>query len=102
MSVIGGIASIWGAPFGVAVALILKELIRTRMHALLRGAGGEHEVIAFGVLVVIIMLFLPDGLTVGAVEHIKQWRQRALRAQQTQRAQQTRRMQTVKEEEQGG
>jgi branched-chain amino acid transport system permease protein len=96
MSVIGGIASIWGAPFGVAVALTLKELIRTRMHTVLRGAGGEHEVIAFGVLVVIIMLFLPEGLTVGALSYIKQWRQRAQRAQPVQR------MQAVQEEEQGG
>ena len=84
MSVIGGIASIWGAPFGVAVALILKELIRTRMHAVLRGAGGEHEVIAFGVLVVAIMLFLPDGLTVGVIRHLKQWQQRRQRGQAVQ------------------
>jgi branched-chain amino acid transport system permease protein len=76
MSVIGGIASIWGAPFGVAVALILKELIRTRMHVLMRGAGGEHEVIAFGVLVVIIMLFLPQGFTVGVYNAFRRWRRR--------------------------
>jgi branched-chain amino acid transport system permease protein len=84
MSVIGGIASIWGAPFGVAVALILKELIRTRMHVLMRGAGGEHEVIAFGVLVVVIMLFLPEGLTVGVYDQIRQWRQRGQRRQRAQ------------------
>jgi branched-chain amino acid transport system permease protein len=76
MSVIGGIASIWGAPFGVAVTLILKELIRTRMHAILRGAGGEHEVIAFGVLIVVIMLFLPEGLTVGGLDLLRKLRHR--------------------------
>jgi branched-chain amino acid transport system permease protein len=74
MSVIGGIASIWGAPFGVAVALVLKELIRTRMHAILRGAGGEHKVIAFGLLVVIIMIFLPEGLTVGGINLFRKLR----------------------------
>lgn len=71
MSVVGGIASIWGAPFGVAMALILKELIRTRMHAILRGAGGEHEVIAFGVLIIIIMIFMPEGLTVGGINLVR-------------------------------
>jgi branched-chain amino acid transport system permease protein len=76
MSVVGGIASIWGAPFGVAVTLILKELIRTRMHAVLRGAGGEHEVIAFGVLIVVIMLFMPEGLTVGGIDLIRRLRRR--------------------------
>jgi branched-chain amino acid transport system permease protein len=76
MSVVGGIASIWGAPFGVAVTLILKELIRTRMHAILRGAGGEHEVIAFGVLIVVIMIFMPEGLTVGGLDLIRRLRDR--------------------------
>jgi branched-chain amino acid transport system permease protein len=76
MSVIGGIASIWGAPLGVAVALILKELIRTRMHAILRGAGGEHEVVAFGLLVVVIMIFMPQGLTVGVRDWVRKVRHR--------------------------
>jgi branched-chain amino acid transport system permease protein len=79
MSVVGGIASIWGAPFGVAVVLILKELIRTRMHDVLRGAGGEHEVIAFGILVVIIMIFMPAGLTAGTVSAIQRFRRRSAR-----------------------
>ncbi len=76
MSVVGGIASIWGAPFGVAVVLILKEVIRTRMHAVMRGAGGEHEVIAFGVLIIVIMIFMPQGLTVGGLELIRRLRHR--------------------------
>jgi branched-chain amino acid transport system permease protein len=84
MSVVGGIASIWGAPFGVAVVLILKELIRTRMHNVLRGAGGEHEVIAFGILIVIIMIFMPQGLTAGTVSAIKRFRQRAARRHEPQ------------------
>jgi len=77
MSVVGGIASIWGAPFGVAVVLILKELIRTRMHDILRGAGGEHEVIAFGILIVVIMIFMPEGLTVGSASAIRRLRRRS-------------------------
>jgi len=77
MSVVGGIASIWGAPFGVAVVFVLKELIRTRMRDIMRGAGGEHEVIAFGVLIVLIMIFMPDGLTVGTVNAIRRFRQKS-------------------------
>jgi branched-chain amino acid transport system permease protein len=76
MSVVGGIASIWGAPFGVAMTLILKELIRTRMHAVMRGAGGEHEVIAFGVLIIVIMIFMPEGLTVGGLGLVRRLRHR--------------------------
>jgi branched-chain amino acid transport system permease protein len=102
MSVIGGIASIWGAPFGVAVALILKELIRTRMHLLMRGAGGEHEVIAFGVLVVLIMLFLPEGLTVGVYNQVRQWQQRRQQGQRVGQEQRAQRVQPAQPAQQGG
>ncbi len=71
MSVVGGIASIWGAALGVAVALVLKEVIRTRIHLVLGGSGGEQEVIAFGLLIVVIMIFMPDGLSVGGVHFFK-------------------------------
>jgi branched-chain amino acid transport system permease protein len=79
MSVVGGIASIWGAPFGVAVVFVLKELIRTRMRDVMRGAGGEHEVIAFGILIVLIMIFMPEGLTVGTISAIRRFRRRSAR-----------------------
>ena len=78
MSVVGGIASIWGAPFGVAVALILREVIRTRMHVVLHGAGGEHEVIAFGILIVAIMILMPEGLTVGGVNLIRKLKRKLM------------------------
>jgi branched-chain amino acid transport system permease protein len=67
MAAVGGLASIWGAPFGVAFVYVVKEVLRARMHDLLRGAGGEHELIAYGVILVLIMIFVPEGLTVGGV-----------------------------------
>ncbi len=66
MAAVGGLASIWGAPFGVAFVYVVKEVLRARMHDLLRGAGGEHELIAYGVILVLIMIFMPEGLTVGS------------------------------------
>jgi branched-chain amino acid transport system permease protein len=65
MAAVGGLASIWGAPFGVAFIFIVKEVLRSRMHVLLRGAGGEHELIAYGVILVLIMIFMPQGLVRG-------------------------------------
>ena len=67
MAAVGGLASIWGAPFGVAFVYVVKEVLRARMHDLLRGAGGEHELLAYGVILVLIMIFVPEGLTVGSV-----------------------------------
>ncbi len=65
MAAVGGLASIWGAPFGAAAITILTELIRRVMPLLLSYASGEHEVIAYGVLLVVIMIFMPEGLVVG-------------------------------------
>lgn len=62
MSAIGGMASIWGAPFGALVVLLLGEFLRTRLPAVLPGLSGEYEAVAFGLLLVVIMLFWPAGL----------------------------------------
>ena len=71
MSVVGGIASIWGAPFGVTLIYVVREVLRARLHAILHGAGGEHEMIAYGIIVVVIMIFMPEGLTAGLVKALR-------------------------------
>lgn len=63
MAALGGLASVWGAPFGVAIIYVIKEVLRARLHQLLHFAGGEHETIVFGILLVLIMIFMPQGLS---------------------------------------
>ncbi|HET7874903.1 MAG TPA: branched-chain amino acid ABC transporter permease [Methylomirabilota bacterium] len=65
MAAIGGLASIWGAPFGAAAVTILTEVIRRVMPRLLSYASGEHEVIAYGLILIVIMIFMPEGLVAG-------------------------------------
>jgi branched-chain amino acid transport system permease protein len=74
MSVVGGIASIWGAPFGVALIYVVREVLRARLHAVLHGAGGEHEMIAYGIIVVLIMIFMPEGLSAGLANALQRAR----------------------------
>jgi branched-chain amino acid transport system permease protein len=71
MSVVGGIASIWGAPFGVTLIYVVREVLRARLHAVLHGAGGEHEMIAYGIIVVVIMIFMPEGLSAGLANALR-------------------------------
>ena len=73
MSSVGGIASIWGAPFGVTIILFLKEFLRSRLRVLLSGASGEHEIIFYGLLLIVIMIFLPEGITSGVMKRWKLW-----------------------------
>jgi len=76
MAAVGGLASIWGAPFGVAFVYVVKEVLRARMHEWI-GAGGEHELIAYGVILILIMIFMPEGLTAGSVNLIRRLRRRS-------------------------
>jgi branched-chain amino acid transport system permease protein len=78
MSVVGGIASIWGAPFGVALIYVVREILRARLHAVLHGAGGEHEMIVYGIIVVVIMIFMPEGLTAGLPKLLRRVRRRTV------------------------
>ena len=67
---------ILGLLFWVATHLVFASLreeqqrlesdVRARLSTLLRGAGGEHEIIIFGVLLVLIMIFMPQGLSYAA------------------------------------
>ena len=65
MAAMGGMASVWGAPFGVALFFLIRELLRARMHLFVEGASGEYEVVAFGLILILLMIFAPDGLVVG-------------------------------------
>lgn len=69
MAAIGGLASIWGPLFGVSAVLLLTEFLRSVIPKLLPTAGGEYEIIFFGLILVLVMIFMPDGLTGG----IKTW-----------------------------
>jgi len=69
MAAIGGLASIWGPLFGVSAVLLLTEFLRAVVPELLPSAGGEFEIIFFGLILVVVMIFMPEGLTGG----LKTW-----------------------------
>ncbi len=68
MAVVGGIASIWGPLLGVAIVTFLTEFLRAFIPLVLPGAGGEVEIVAFGLILALIMIFMPEGLFRGLVD----------------------------------
>ncbi len=74
MSSVGGLASIWGAPFGTFAVLLLREILRTQLRVVLPDAQGEVEAVAFGLLLIVIMIFMPEGLTTGSINAYRRWR----------------------------
>ncbi|MBI5029698.1 MAG: branched-chain amino acid ABC transporter permease [Chloroflexi bacterium] len=73
MVAIGGLASVWGAIFGAAAITLLTEILRNVLPQLLSGASGEQEIIAFGLILMIVMIFLPEGLTTGTLLRLRRW-----------------------------
>jgi len=59
---LGGVATRWGPTVGAAIYIVLSELFRTSL--------GSASVLAFGVLVCLVIMFLPNGL-VGELEMVK-------------------------------
>lgn len=76
MAVVGGLASIWGPLFGAGAVLLLTEFLRSVVPAVLPSAGGEFEIIFFGAILVVIMIFMPEGLTGGI---LRWWERRKLK-----------------------
>ncbi|MHB0937198.1 MAG: branched-chain amino acid ABC transporter permease [Armatimonadota bacterium] len=71
MVVIGGMASVWGAAVGAATITMLVEWLRSLGEAV--PVFKEFDVIAHGLILVLVMLFLPSGLTIGARDLVLRW-----------------------------
>jgi len=59
MVVLGGMASIWGSLLGAAALTVLPEIL-TMFH--------DYEVIVFGAILMVVMIFLPRGLVRGILD----------------------------------
>jgi branched-chain amino acid transport system permease protein len=66
MAVIGGLASIWGAIFGAATTNILSNELLLNF--------GELDIIVYGLILMLVMIFMPQGLFVKLKEIIILWR----------------------------
>jgi branched-chain amino acid transport system permease protein len=64
MVVVGGMASIWGSLLGAGVLTVLPELL-VLFH--------DFEVVIFGAILMIVMIFLPRGLIRGLLD-LKEFR----------------------------
>jgi len=58
MVIVGGMGNIWGSLFGAIVMTLLSEAL---------AVVGKYNIIAFGLILVLVLLFIPEGLVVRAV-----------------------------------
>ena len=60
--VVGGLRSIWGALIGAIVMTALNEGMTQLLPLIIPNAGGEIQVIAYGIILVLVLLFIPNGI----------------------------------------
>jgi branched-chain amino acid transport system permease protein len=78
MAVVGGVGNLWGAWLGAGVVRILDEQLQAWLPQLL-GMSGSFESIVFGVMLVLILKYRPDGLWswvqqwLGKAERVRDW-----------------------------
>ena len=73
MAVVGGLASVWGALFGAAAVMMIELYLRSFVKMIIPNASGEQEIIAFGLILMLIMIFKPEGLFTGLVNSGREW-----------------------------
>ncbi|MFM7972319.1 MAG: ABC transporter permease subunit, partial [Betaproteobacteria bacterium] len=61
MAVLGGVGHVWGAFLGAGVVKIIEDELQVLLPALL-GSSGNFEIIVFGVVLILVLKYAPDGL----------------------------------------
>lgn len=74
MAAVGGLATVWGALFGAALITMLTEALRAVVPGFVGHASAEYEIIAFGIILMLVMIFMPQGMVQGVVDIYKRRR----------------------------
>ena len=61
MAVLGGVGHVWGAFIGAGVVKIIEDQLQVLLPRLI-GTSGNFETIVFGVILVIVLKYAPEGL----------------------------------------
>jgi branched-chain amino acid transport system permease protein len=61
MAVLGGVSHVWGAFAGAAVVKLVEDQLQVLLPRLI-GASGNFETIVFGIVIVVVLKYAPDGL----------------------------------------
>ena len=61
MAVLGGVGNVWGAFLGSAVVRLVDDQLQVLLPRLI-GTSGNFETIVFGIVLVVVLKYAPDGL----------------------------------------
>ena len=61
MAVVGGVSHVWGALVGAGLVKLLDDQLQVLLPRLI-GTSGSYEIIVFGIALVLVLKYMPDGL----------------------------------------
>ncbi len=61
MAVLGGVGHVWGAFLGSGVVRIIEDQLQVLLPKLI-GTSGNFETIVFGIVLIVVLKYAPDGL----------------------------------------
>ncbi len=61
MAVLGGVGHVWGAFLGAGVVRIIDDQLQVLLPRLI-GTSGNFETIVFGIILIVVLKYAPDGL----------------------------------------
>ena len=61
MAVVGGVGHVWGALVGAGLIKLLDDQLQVLLPRLI-GTSGSYEIIVFGIALVLVLKYMPDGL----------------------------------------
>ncbi len=61
MAVLGGVGHVWGAFLGAGVLKIVEDQLQTLLPKLI-GTSGNFEIIVFGLVLIAVLKYAPDGM----------------------------------------
>jgi branched-chain amino acid transport system permease protein len=72
MAVLGGVGQVWGAFIGAGAVKLIEDKLQEWLPAL-TGTQGNYEVIVFGILIVLLLKYAPDGLWPAINRWLERW-----------------------------
>jgi branched-chain amino acid transport system permease protein len=72
MAVLGGVGQVWGAFVGAGAVKLIEDQLQVWLPAF-TGTSGNYEVIVFGVLIVLVLKYAPDGLWPAINRLVERW-----------------------------
>jgi branched-chain amino acid transport system permease protein len=72
MAVTGGVGHVWGAFTGAAVVKIVEDQLQVVLPRLF-GTTGNYEIIVFGIVLVLVLKYAPQGLYPMLLKAVSRW-----------------------------